>query len=851
MAGFVAPIDPAAWTLSLPGPLTIPDGLRYPGLQLPQLRAQRPLPKGDVRVPAAAVLRTVTDNGRHVVEVQVNPFAVRRAAQAVPFGVPTFYLALDDDSDLLILGDGDLAQAGDVIAQATGVGVACGGQDRVARDPALWAAELLDALDPQDRGEWQPFADATRAAAGAQPPVLLLDHRGAPLEAAAVEIASGPVTATARLVPDDGGDLQRTVARMHAADPGAMPLGAVFPPGGGPASLRPQAAGADFQLARLPDAATAAGAIDVTPALRHVALTDLTRWFAPQFATSPVPLARYTRGNVLTPNVNGNEYFDELFHRLLDAGRAGPDGGLHLVGGWQTFPDVELVTRRSDDDPDLPLTLEQAARLIGGAGGATRFLSPQFIQLEPLPPVETVELVAFSVIVMGLLRAKNVDFVRTDAAGAVILLALFVLNLIAVTWIVSENGEPLEPNKNAVDILGAVPNALSRFAPFPAIVDDNPASPPLSGCPFDVVFTVSATSASITRSSRSSAPAPSASATVGGIDINPNRLDDARHLAAGRITTSTPAWRAPRCATSRSPSSSGGRATAAARRWPSRPRPPPTWASPAVTSSRSRAPTSGPPTRAARCRSRRTATARSATRCGEAIARAREFIYIEDQYLTPPADYREALVAKVHDARIRRWWSCVPAIARPAVRRVRAPGPRPAAAAGRRRRGDRAHRLSAPALHVDRQRAARLVGEDAPHAGPGLVRRRRPHRRPRPEAAPAPTAVLGRRRGRTDLRVQRVRSGQSRPRALARLRGRARRRHAPGARRPARARRHRAFPRAHRKGAAATVIDLTGIYVHAKMIIVDDVFVGIGSANLDRRGLFYDGEINCSACRRR
>ncbi len=54
-----------------------------------------------------------------------------------------------------------------------------------------------------------------------------------------------------------------------------------------------------------------------------------------------------------------------------------------------------------------------------------------------------------------------------------------------------------------------------------------------------------------------------------------------------------------------------------------------------------------------------------------------------------------------------------------------------------------------------------------------------------------------------------------------------------------------AFPRAHKVGAPATAIDLTGIYVHAKLILVDDVFVGIGSANLDNRGFFYDGEANC------
>ena len=51
-------------------------------------------------------------------------------------------------------------------------------------------------------------------------------------------------------------------------------------------------------------------------------------------------------------------------------------------------------------------------------------------------------------------------------------------------------------------------------------------------------------------------------------------------------------------------------------------------------------------------------------------------------------------------------------------------------------------------------------------------------------------------------------------------------------------------PRTHLKGAPATVVDLAGIYVHSKMMIVDDVFVSIGSANINRRGLYHDGEIN-------
>ncbi|HEX8107718.1 MAG TPA: hypothetical protein VF516_08305, partial [Kofleriaceae bacterium] len=53
-----------------------------------------------------------------------------------------------------------------------------------------------------------------------------------------------------------------------------------------------------------------------------------------------------------------------------------------------------------------------------------------------------------------------------------------------------------------------------------------------------------------------------------------------------------------------------------------------------------------------------------------------------------------------------------------------------------------------------------------------------------------------------------------------------------------------AVPVAHVAGEPVTAIQIPGIYVHAKVTIIDDVFVQIGSSNVNRRGFYHDGEIN-------
>jgi hypothetical protein len=54
-------------------------------------------------------------------------------------------------------------------------------------------------------------------------------------------------------------------------------------------------------------------------------------------------------------------------------------------------------------------------------------------------------------------------------------------------------------------------------------------------------------------------------------------------------------------------------------------------------------------------------------------------------------------------------------------------------------------------------------------------------------------------------------------------------------------------PRPHKEGAPVTFSAPRDIFVHAKLLIVDDMFVSVGSSNWNRRGFFHDGEANVFA----
>ena len=494
------------------------------------------------------------------------------------------------------------------------------------------------------------------------------------------------------------------------------------------------------------------------------------------------------------------------------------------------------------------LTLEQAASLIQVAGGQARFLPAKFYTLDGGANVTAAEALVFHLIMDAILilNSLGVKAASTDAAGAILLVAAWIGATIYTTYVVENDGKPIEPNKAAVNVLGAVAGAASAYAPYPARVEDNVPAPPLTSFPFDLMFAVTRHFGIYHQKLSIVKVGASHIGYCGGIDCNPDRLDDSDHLLkapfhdvharvegnAVRDLAITfddrwqrdgggvaPAFAVPAADATLTPGSDIAQiartyfapatdAAGVARGFPFAP--------------------SGDRT--------------IASTMLAAIAQARELIYIEDQYLTPPQVYQDALVAKVAMREIKQLIITVPGLTDQPFGvsfRDMFVGALMAAdgGAGIVRIGFPRRRFTSTDNQLRASSGKMLLGQDLP-AGGGTnypIFLGPPARIP---DVPFWVSVEG------ELMYVYDESGAPNPdadqmKAFLAERGDATQVVAGGAA-PA-----GTFPRAHKAGAAATAVDLSNIYVHAKMMIVDDVFLGIGSANLNRRGLFYDGEISC------
>lgn len=848
MPAFFSPLsDPPQWTYTTEA-LLVPAGLRYGGYTLRAIRATTATAR-EVRLPAYGTLRrAAAGDGRVFVELQVNPLSLRPLLRQLNGGVPTFYLVFADDSGLSFSA-ADTGQGNTVLRTATTVSVALGFQDRIVRDPLRWADELLGAMSGvgDDTASWSAFHAAANGAVGGENlAVLLLDGAGQPIEELEVELRIAGSTHTVGLIAADQGDLTRAMARLNAA--GSLPLPSPWAGGSSSFRLRPLGgSGTDYQLARLEDGQHAATEIVVTPAARHIQLTNVIDWFAPQFAIpsgmTTSPLARYSRQNRLRLFINGPEFLDDLFRELNAAD--GADTGFHHVG-YLIFAQTDFTPRPDGTEPaQFGTTLEEALRRVGGR---SCLLPARFYQFELSDDSSTVVpavLIVNMLLVTGLtiLDAYEVDWLATDPVGIVLVMTTVVGAPIIVQILFDTEGDFLEPNRATLSLLDGMDDVRALLSTYPVNVSDNPRASGTGEFPFDTLFDITDRFGihhqkfSILRNNQGYI------AYCGGIDLNPNRLDDAFHMARGpyhdtHARVEGPAVRDMAITFEQrwahdggTPAELGFTAPAANTLLGSDP------GADIVQVARTYFRTDDPARRFGFAPLGDRTILDSTLR---GIAQAREFIYIQDQYFTPPPEYRAALLQKVSSGEIKKLIIVVPEVTDQPFGDIE--------------RGQFIEELRAadstgtivvagfPRRHYTtnnssmRASAGRMLLMEDMDESPGIDPVIMLGPPPRLPAIPFYVAVEGELMYVTGIAEELPNPATDQLRICRVLRGEA----LPlieGGSSPKGPK-----MKSHKKGAAATAVDLKGIYVHAKTIVIDDLYVGIGSANVNRRGFYHDSE---------
>ncbi|HEY2659535.1 MAG TPA: phospholipase D-like domain-containing protein [Caulobacteraceae bacterium] len=715
-----------------------------------------------------------------------------------------------------------------VTAGSAGAWIGFARQDRICRDQRAWVDELDAAAGADVDPSWTAYGDRVRALAPAT--VRLVDHRGRPLSEGSFTVtpASGPA--------------QTVTLSGPSGDTGVVLTGA--------GQVACASDGVNTILASTRTDTGALGApVAVSPTDRQLALLKLDLWL-PARTPGVTGFQRWTRGNQVEPIVDGMAYFARLVPDL----RAAKQGGAVGLAGWafvkEAFYDPTKVWSLLPEDNSTELVA--LMHELKSDGAQVRLLVNQFLQLSD----------------------ADLDALRADLAVALLLLfmlqqgaaALHKLSLDPAGWVAAGFGAAIvnllpdstmfeairhfaEPSKSAVDAINANDPGVACWTPYPATLADNP----LADNPLHIagVAITALTHAGVYHEKIAAMQAAGQPpiAYVGGIDLNSDRLDTPNHRAYAPFHDVQVRLTGPSVA--EVVTSFAERATVAGTTnplvLPSDPLP--DTGHHIVQLGRTRfAPGGGvgegpafPSAPAGEDTTYRAILA--------AIDAAQDYIYIEEQYFTPDDDYVshlvaagartppiQALVITLPDqttqpygaqrrgeiiAKLATTWGDRLRVGAP-IRRYLNPTPQLFGGLGR--------MVLRAAMTIDDTAAVVGPAERLPAVpfwafveselvyvdgvtpgGPGEG----PIGEQDPDSPDSPTQTW------QSVTLQRAPLGQD-PRWGAK-------------------------PDKHDKNSCVLAVQLPGIYVHAKLMVVDDIFMSVGSANLNRRGFFHDGEMNVFA----
>lgn len=780
----------------------------------------------------AAALRFATSGRWHHVQAEISPvhWIWGKAADLalfpslrthLPLGNPVIGIRFEDAFDAH-------DEKGDPqgVVRATGVDVGNGPETVTAITvvafapgaPALDSIGVLrylrDALDAAALSSgtptWQDFVGAFDSV---EQPLRILEPGGSPATGQVITLSGGPGPVT--LGADDLGDAL-TALGIARADLSSGPSLDV-------------ASGAEV-VATSAGMAFPGGVVSLSPGTSHVTVASLDSWFAPQGAAS---LQRFTRGNTVVPFADGAATFEDLFAELHAAVTSGNQGAFYVTG----YALQHDATLGPCGPPGTMRTVEEVATAMGLSGGDPRFLALQMLQLNP-SWVSTVEssaaLIALLLAIGGYVGTSLQDAQSPDQLSFFLHSQALAMALMAGSASLDSILEGKELNRGSIDALKAIPGVAAYLDPVDADVDDNPHTTTTSeliglALPAQRNFNVFHQKIQIVRN------ATGIHAYCGGIDLNANRTQDRDHASRGPFhdVHARVNGRA-----------AGELATTFIERWGTR--------LPALRLAEDGAlnglPTTGPDVvQVARTyygplpgSGRGFSFAPEGERTIidtllQAIGRARRHIYIEDQYLTPPAEFASALAAAA--ARVSG----------PLVILVPSTTDQPFGLARRQ-------------AFIQQMREA--WGD---RFKVGILRKRFSCTQTSFKAAKGRlwlAAALG--EADNVIEIGPVGRLPEAPFWLV-VDGEAMRavHKVPGFSSPAgarfdvdRAEATNLFKKdsgskrsAHKPGAAVVTGLFPAIYVHTKMVLIDDAFASIGSANCNRRGYYSDGECNLFAMR--
>jgi phosphatidylserine/phosphatidylglycerophosphate/cardiolipin synthase-like enzyme len=531
--------------------------------------------------------------------------------------------------------------------------------------------------------------------------------------------------------------------------------------------------------------------------------------------------------------------------------------------------DKELTKLIDGDPSDLKLKLKDAMQRISDDGGKIRLLPAQFIHLSPGAPIDNTSVALMFILFLALsgfltlhefdAELFSIDFEKVDTVGLAVVITLlfssFFLPLLAPNILIDSDGLlTFEKNKAVRDFTEGLNEGRAIIAPFPANIDDNPDA--LTNWLLDIGINFS-NQFGIYHQKYSIIKNPSGHiAYCGGIDLNTNRLDDEHHMTGSPYHDTHLRIEGPAVTdvaqtfherwiheddTSGSADVAFAVPDAASLGTPGKQ---------IVQFGRTYFQAADP------ARALPFATNGDRTILDtiiKAINQAKEYIYIEDQYFTPPDEYKTALLNKVANREIKKLVIVVPDNADQPFGDIEKQGfiEELAVAQSTLLPGES---LVPSILHIGFPRRNYHLPDNSVRASSGkcileadlpknatsmideeLVLGKGPRLPGVPfymaiegeiiyayklkETSPSTAAAEDAKTARQTKRTYYVLRGDKLPDM--------------GSER-----------KEHKKGATVSVLEYKSIYVHSKTMIIDDMFLCQGSANVNQRGHYHDGEAN-------